>query len=330
MMIMRALVTGAAGFIGSTLVDRLLGDGHTVTAVDNLSTGSLDNLDAARRGHRLHRQRFTFVRSDIGAPELEGIVAGSNPHVIFHLAAQVSPRASAIDPQFDARTNVLGTVNVLEAARRADVRRVVYAASGGSRYRAAGAQHVGEAGPASSMSPCAVSKLAGEMYMRAYADMHGISPICLALADVYGPRQNEHGEAGVITAFGRAMIADRTATFFGDGADAHEYVYVDDVVDAFVRAANAPRDSAGTYEIGTGQLTSVIEVHRLIAAALGSHSSRAGAAAAREWRAAESDATKTQIELGWRPAVELVDGIERTIHWLRTDSNPEYAALVGA
>jgi UDP-glucose 4-epimerase len=326
---MRALVTGAAGFIGSTLVDRLLSDGHTVTAVDNLSTGSLVNLDEALRRHRLHRQRFTFVRTDIQAADLVGIVAGSNPHVIFHLAAQVSPRASAIDPQFDARTNVLGTINLLEAARRSEVERIVYAASGVPRYGASDTLPVDKNLGSSPVSPYAVSKLASEMYLRAYAEMYGMSPICLALANVYGPRQNQHSDAGVILAFGRAMITDRTATFFGDDAAAHDYVYVDDVVNAFVRAASAPRGTVGTYDISSGQQTSVIEVHRLIAAVLG-NSSSAFAAPCRELKAIALEATRAQTEFGWRPAVELSDGIERTIQWLQAVLEPEYAAVVGA
>lgn len=328
---MRALVTGAAGFIGSTLVDRLLDDGHHVTAIDNLSTGVLANLDEARRSHRLHRHRFTFVRTDIQAPELEGIVARSNPDVIFHLAAQVNLRASVTDPQFDARNNVLGTINVLEAARRSGVRRIVYAASGGSRYGDSGSLPADETVREDPISPCAVAKLAGEMYLRAYAEMYAMSPICLALANVYGPRQYPHGEASVITVFGRAMITDRTATVFGDGTAARDYVFVDDVIDAFVRAANAPHSTVGTYNIGTGQQTSVIEVHRLIAAFLGSSSSPSYAAPRPgELRAIALDATKAQRELGWTPAVGLPDGIERTIGWLQAVLDPERAALVGA
>lgn len=316
---MRALVTGAAGFIGSTLVDRLLDEGHNVIAIDNLSTGVLANLDEARRSHRLHRHRLTFMRCDIQAPELTDIVAGCSPDVIFHLAAQVNSRASVTDPQFDARNNVLGTINVLEAARYSGVERIVYAASGGSRL---GAEPI---------SPCVVGKQAGEMYLRAYAEMYGISPICLALANVYGPRQNPHGEAGVVTIFGRAMITDKTATVFGDGTAARDYVYVDDVVDAFVRAAKAPHGAIGTYDIGTGRQTTVIEVHRLIAAALGSSSSPCYAAPrSGDLHTIALDATKAQRELGWRPTVDLPDGIERTIRWLRAALEPELAALVGA
>jgi UDP-glucose 4-epimerase len=328
---MRALVTGAAGFIGSTLVDRLLHEGHQVVGIDNLSTGVLANLDEPRRSFRLNRPRFTFVQSDIRAPELAGIVAGTNPDVIFHLAAQVNLRASISDPMFDARNNVLGTINVLEAARQADVKRIVYAASGGSRYGAPERTPADECVRTDPISPYAVAKLAGEMYMRAYAEMYGISQICLALANVYGPRQNPHGEAGVITVFGRAMITDNTATVYGDGTAARDYVYVDDVVDAFMRAAEAPRSTVGTFNIGTGQETTVIEVHRLIAEVLGSVSSPYFAEArSGELQAIALDSTKAQQELGWTPAVDLFDGIERTIAWLRGALAPEPSALVVA
>jgi UDP-glucose 4-epimerase len=327
---MRALVTGAAGFIGSTLVDRLLREGHQVVGIDNLSTGVLANLDDARHRYRGNR-RFTFVQSDIQAPELGDIVAGGNPDVIFHLAAQVNLRASVTDPLFDARNNVLGTINIAEAARHAGVERIVYAASGGSRYGDPDRTPADEGVQTDPISPYAVAKLAGEMYLRAYAEMYRITPVCLALANVYGPRQNPHGEAGVITVFGRAMITDNAATVYGDGTAARDYVYVDDVVDAFMRAAEAPHSTVGTFNIGTGRQTTVIEVHRLIAEVLGSLSSPCFAEArSGELQAIALDSTKAREELGWTPAVDLLDGIGRTIEWLRVALAPEPSALVVA
>src|SRR6202158_1153596 len=257
---MRALITGAAGFIGSTLVDRLLADGHLVVGIDNLSTGVEANLEHAFRCNAMSPRRFTFVRADIQAPELTDIVAGTNPDVIFHLAAQVDLRASLSDPQFDARSNVLGTINLCEASRQAGVRRVVYAACGASRYGAPTCVPVGESTQVDPLSPYAVAKLAGELYLRAYARMYGLAPICLALASVFGPRQNPHGEASEIVAFGRAMITGPAVTAYGDGAAARDYVYVDDVVDALVRAGHAPTRTMGTYNIGTGQQTTATEV----------------------------------------------------------------------
>lgn len=316
---MRTFITGAAGFIGSTLVDRLLSDGHQVVGIDNLTTGSLDNLTVAREVERLHPDRFTFAKVDVQAPELAGIVAGINPDVIFHLAAQVDLRASVCDPLYDARSNVLGTINVCEAARHAGVERVVYAASGGSRYGAPDVLPVGEDTEVGPLSPYAVAKLAGELYLGAYRGMYSLAPICLALSNVYGPRQNPHGEAGVIAMFGSAMLNGRAVTVFGDGSASRDYVYVDDVVEAFVRAGEAPRAVTGTFNIGTGKQATVLEVHRLIADTMGSSSvPRFAEARTGELHAIALDAAKAERELGWTPAVALGDGIERTMQWLST------------
>ena len=237
---MRVLITGAAGFIGSTLVDRLLSEGHQVVGVDNLSTGSPTNLAHARKCNGRRLTRFSFVRADIQAPELAGIVAGTNPDVVFHLAAQVDLRSSVADPIGDARNNVLGTINLLEACRRARVERIVYAASGASRYGAPTSLPANEDTPVEPLSPHAAAKLAAELYLCAYAEMYGISPISLALANVYGPRQNPHGHSGAIAVFGGALIAGRPVTIYGDGTAVRDYVYVDDVVDAFMCAARLP------------------------------------------------------------------------------------------
>jgi UDP-glucose 4-epimerase len=328
---MRALVTGAAGFIGSNLVDRLLAEGYQVVGIDNLSNGDADNLTQATRLNRLSPGRFTFLRLDVLAPELRGVVAGTKPDVIFHLAAQVNLRASVTDPQFDARNNVLGTINLCEASRHAGVQRIVYAASGGSRYGAPTTLPVGETCEVDPRSPYAVAKLAGELYTRAYAGMYGIAPISLALANVYGPRQNPRGEAGVIAGFASSIVLGRPVTIFGDGSATRDYVYVDDVVDAFVRAAGAPVGTTGVYNVGTGTQTSVAEVHRLIAAVLdGSVPPCYGAARTGELHTIALDASKAQRELGWKPAVDLEEGIERTVRWLHNTLVPDPAAFAGA
>lgn len=325
------MVTGAAGFIGSTVVDRLLRDGHQVVGVDNLSTGSAANLEGAFRSNTRGRHRFSFVQSDIQAPELAGVVAGANPDVIFHLAAQVDVRVSVADPQFDARTNVLGTINLCEAARRACVRRIVYAASGGSRYGDPTALPVDETTPVGPLSPYGVAKLAGELYLTAYARMYGIDTICLGLSNVYGPRQNPHGEAGVIAIFGSAMVMGRPVTIYGDGTAARDYVYVDDVADAFLRAGETGHAVTGTYNIGTGRQTTVNEVHRLIAALVDDSApphyapSRTG-----ELQAIALDATKADVAFGWKPTVAIAEGIQRTIAWLRQSSEAEPAEPIGA
>ena len=198
---MRTFVTGAAGFIGSTLVDRLLADGHHVVGIDDLVSGRIANLDHARRS-----DGFTFIEDSVTSSALADLVATAAPEAIFHLAAQVDVRKSVDDPFHDARTNVLGTINILEASRRAGVQRIVFAASGGSRYGEPTDLPVGEDVPPNPLSPYAAAKVAGELYLGAYAGMYGLAPICLALANVYGPRQDPHGEAGVVAIFGSAML----------------------------------------------------------------------------------------------------------------------------
>ena len=324
---MRALVTGAAGFIGSTLVERLLEEGHQVTGVDNLSSGPpAANLELAHRHNR--PGRFTFVAADIRYPELTDIVAGANPDAVIHLAAQVDVRKAVDDPQHDARNNVLGTINLLEASRRAQVPRIVYASSGGARYGAPATLPVTEDTAVDPLSPYAAAKVAGELYMRAYAGMYGLAPICLALANVYGPRQDPHGEAGVVTVFGSAMISGRPTTIYGDGSATRDYVYVNDVVTAFLCAAEAPITTTGTFNIGTGVQTTVTELHQLIAEIAGvSRPPDHAEARTGEVQASALDPTLAGRVLGWKPDTDLTDGIKFTVDWLRGRLDPRPAAL---
>jgi UDP-glucose 4-epimerase len=303
---MRALVTGAAGFIGSTLVDRLLADGLQVVGVDNMTAGTAENLQQALAVNETHPHRFTLVNLDIQAPELVDVFAGANPDIIFHLAAQVDLSASVADPSFDARNNVLGTINVCEASRLAGVQRIVYAASGGS-------------GSAAPVSPHAAAKLAGEFYLGAYAGMYGLAPICLALGDVYGPRQNPHGAAGMVLSFGSALISGHPVTIHGDATAVHDFVYVDDVVDAFVRAAEAPLHVTGTYRIRSGRSATVAQVLQLISS-VHDHpwSPNVASACIPDVQAEAADPTCVCDTLGWQPAVGLTDGLQRTMQWLRT------------
>jgi UDP-glucose 4-epimerase len=247
------------------------------------------------------------------------------------LAAQVDVRKSVGDPQHDARNNVLGTINLLEASRRARVPRIVYAASGGSRYGSPTTLPTDEDTSAHPLSPYAVSKVAGELYMRAYADMYGLAPICLALANVYGPRQDPNGEAGVVTIFGKAMLSGRPTTIYGDGSAIRDYVYVDDVVTAFVCAAEAPIATTGTFNIGTGVQTTVAELHELIAAEAGAARPPDHAEArAGENQASVLDPTQAAQVLGWKPDTDLTEGIKRTVDWLRGLPDPHPAALARA
>ena len=199
---MRTLVTGAAGFIGSTLVDRLLADGHAVVGVDDLSSGRSSNLDGAQQ-----HADFAFVKADIVDADLIALVGETQPEVVFHLAAQIDVRQSVADPQFDAAVNVVGTVRLAEAARRANVRKIVHTSSGGSIYGTPPTYPTGEAVPIDPASPYAAGKVAGEIYLNTFRHLYGLECSHIAPANVYGPRQDPHGEAGVVAIFAQALLS---------------------------------------------------------------------------------------------------------------------------
>ncbi|WP_204250233.1 GDP-mannose 4,6-dehydratase [Mycolicibacterium goodii] len=312
---MRTLVTGAAGFIGSTLVDRLLADGHSVVGLDDLSSGRAENLHAAENS-----DRFEFVKADIVDADLTGLLAEFEPEVVFHLAAQISVKRSVDDPPFDATVNVVGTVRLAEAARLAGVRKVVHTSSGGSVYGTPPAYPTNEDMPVNPASPYAAGKVAGEVYLNMYRNLYDLDCSHIAPANVYGPRQDPHGEAGVVAIFAQALLAGRPTKIFGDGSDTRDYVFVDDVVDAFVRAAG-PAGGGQRFNVGTGVETSTRELHTAIAKAVGAadepefHPPRLG-----DLRRSRLDITRAREVLGWQPQVALADGIARTVEFFRNKS----------
>ncbi len=309
---MRTLVTGGAGFIGSTLVDRLLADGHEVSVIDDLRHGHPANL-----AEGLGTGRCTIHPVDITAPALHDVVRDVAPEVVFHLAAQVDVRASVTHPIADAHTNVLGTVSVAEAARRAGVRKIVFASSGGSIYGTPELLPVSEATPINPKSPYAASKVSGEVYLNAYRELHGLDCTHLALANVYGPRQDPHGEAGVVAIFAESLLHDRPTTVFGDGGNTRDYVFVEDVVAAFVAAARIA-GSGTRFNIGTGIQTTDRELHRFVAIAAGARDEpRFVQARLGDLRASALDPTAAREALGWKPQVSLEEGVARTVEHFR-------------
>jgi UDP-glucose 4-epimerase len=309
----RALVTGGAGFIGSTLVDRLLAEGHAVDVVDDLSTGTLSNLAEARadRDHELKVHQI-----DIRDSAVIDLIARRRPEVVFHLAAQADVRVSVARPIFDAEVNVIGSLNVIEGARQGGTRKVVFASSGGTIYGepAADALPVRESHPQQPLSPYGVAKRVVTDYLHVYRELHALEFTSLAMANIYGPRQNPHGEAGVVAIFAGLLLEGKPCTIYGDGHQTRDFVYVDDAVDAFVRAAD--RGSGLLCNIGTGRETSVNELYETMAAAAGVTAAPVHAPA-RPGELARSalDPGRAAMHLGWEPWTDLPAGVADVLAW---------------
>ena len=304
---MKVLVTGGAGFIGSHVVDRLLAGGHQVTVVDNLSSGRRANVDPAATVHV----------GDIRSPNLGAIVAAERPDAVVHTAAQAAVARSVADPAFDAAVNVVGTANLLEAARRAGVRRVVYTSTGGAAYGDTEVLPTPEDHPARATSPYGVSKVAAERYLECWTGLTGGTTLALRLGNVYGPRQNPHGEAGVIAIFCHRLLAGQSCVVYGDGEQTRDYVFVEDVADAIVRAITRS-DATGIANIATGRETTVNELYRRLAKLAGvGVASRRAPGRAGEQRRSVLDASRAKAILGWTPGTALDDGLARTLAWFK-------------
>jgi len=313
---MRALVTGGAGFIGSTLVDRLLAEGHSVGVVDDLSSGSLGNL-AEARADRSNELKVHQV--DIRDAAIIDLISRRQPEVVFHLAAQADVRVSVARPAFDAEVNVVGSLNVLEGARVGGTRKVVFASSGGTIYGepAPSELPVKESHPQQPLSPYGVAKRVVTDYLHVYRELHSIEYTSLAMANIYGPRQDPQGEAGVVAIFAGLLLEGKPCTVFGDGTQTRDFVYVDDAVDAFVRAAD--RGSGLLCNIGTGVETSVNELYTAMAAAAGV-TEPATNAPARTGELARSslDPGRAALHLGWEPWTDLPTGVGEVLRWYRS------------
>ena len=303
---MRVLVTGGAGFIGSHLTDAFLQRGDTVLAVDDLSRGRGERLDSVVT---LHKQNVAATRSPIAAIE------ESRPDLICHLAAQIDVRSSVDAPAEDARVNVVGTVNVLASALSVGAR-VIFASSGGALYgRDAPIPSPEDVVPLPE-SPYGIAKFCAEQYLGLYNRLHGTRHVALRLANIYGPRQDPGGDAGVIPIFCGAALADRELTVYGDGTQTRDYVYVGDVVRAFLAAADA--DRPGIWNIGTGAGTSVLDLVRIIGEIAGRPlEPRLCPPRAGELARSVLDVSRAARELGWRPLTGVAEGIGAVYRWIQ-------------
>jgi UDP-glucose 4-epimerase len=307
----RALVTGGAGFIGSAVVDALAAHGYEVYVVDDLSSGRLANLEEVRR-----RSPVKFHRFDICTERTADLFRQVSPEVVMNLAAQPSVPASVADPVHDARVNVVGLLRVLEACVSAGVRKVVHASSGGTIYGVQRRFPVKETARGRPVSPYGITKRAAEDYLRFYRAEHGLDFTSLALANVYGPRQDAHGESGVVAIFATTLLRGEPATIHGTGAQTRDFVYVDDVADAFVKADAA--GSGETINIGTGVETTISEIYAHVARAAGYEGEPLhGPARPGDLPRSALDPSRAAEVLGWKPFTPLAEGIEATVEWFR-------------
>ena len=304
---MRVLVTGGAGFIGSNTVDRLIDEGHDVSVVDSLVTGFREHVHPKASFHQVD------ITDEAG---LAGVFAAKRPQAVIHLAAQMDVRVSTREPVYDARVNILGSLSVIQCALDAGTRKIVYASSGGAIYGEPVYLPVREDHPVRPLSQYGVTKHTVEHYLFLYAHQRGLRYTSLRYANVYGPRQNPAGEAGVVAIFGRSMLLGQPCRIFGDGAQTRDYVYVGDVARANVMALTQADGEA--LHIGSGVETSVNELHHRLAAVCG------GAAPARHEAERPGEVLRISLDpslaaerLGWEPQVPLEEGLGRTVAYLR-------------
>ena len=304
---MKILVTGGAGFIGSHVVDRLVADGHRIVAVDNLSTGRTEVVNPAA----------TLLVEDLRSDRLDAVVAAERPEAIVHIAAQASVSRSVAEPLDDASVNMLGTIALLAAAQRVGIRRVVYTSTGGAGYGDTDVIPTPEDHPARPSSPYGVSKVAAERYLDCWSGLTGVPALTLRLANIYGPRQNPAGEAGVIAIFCDRLVRGEECVVNGDGEQTRDYVFVGDVAEAVARAIAQP-DATGVLNVGTGIETTVNELYRRLAAAAGvERPARQAPPRPGEQRRSVLDARRAKQQLGWTPLVRLEEGLSQTLAYFQ-------------
>lgn len=304
---MRILVTGGAGFIGSNLVDRFIAEGHEVAIIDNLATGRRSNVNPDASFHEI---------SITDANAVAEVFARERPEVVSHHAAQMDVRRSVREPQFDAETNIIGTINVIEAGRAAGTRKFIFSSTGGAIYGDAPVIPTPETAPLQPVSHYGTSKRSAELYFGLYGRLYGLAWTVLRYANVYGPRQNPHGEAGVNAIFANMMLRGETPTIFGKGDKTRDYVFVGDVVEANVLALTL--GDGEIFNVGTGVQTTDQEVYDAVAAAVGYPEPPIyGDERPGDVRHSCVDPSKAREVLGWEPTVEFREGVRRTVEYQR-------------
>jgi UDP-glucose 4-epimerase len=299
-------VTGGAGFIGSQVADALIAQGHRVIIIDDLSSGRRSNVPAGAE----------LAVLDVRSPGAAELVAGRGVEVLVHHAAQMDVRRSVADPRFDADVNILGLINLLEGARRGGVRQVVFASTGGAIYGEQDVFPAAEDHPVRPLSPYGVAKLASERYLYFYHHEYGLDTTCLRYANVYGPRQNPHGEAGVVAIFLHRLLAGDQPVINGDGLQTRDYVYVGDVVNANLAAIGRP--GFNIYNVGTGIETDVNTLFGHLHRAIGSGPSAVhGPGKPGEQLRSSISSALLERELGVAISTQLADGLARTAAWFR-------------
>lgn len=303
---MKILVTGGAGFIGSHLVDGLIDLGHEAVVVDDLSAGAKDNLN----------KQAVFYKISVCDQKIKAIFEKEKPDVVYHLAARINVRESVKDPAADARVNVIGSLNILENARLSGVKKFVFTSTGGAIYGEASVIPTPETYREEPLSPYGVAKLAVEKYLYYYHKVFGLNYAVLRLANVYGPRQNSKGEAGVVAIFCDKMLSNRPPVIFGSGDQSRDFVYVGDVARAHIKAMDF--DIAGTFNIGTGVETDINAIYNLIAADSGFQGEKIHAQGTIGEQARSClDNSKAKDVLGWKPEYAAAAGVAKTVAWFK-------------
>jgi len=306
----KILVTGGAGFIGSHLVDKLIEKGHNLLVIDNLSTGFKEHIN----------KKAKFQQMDIRSVAIDKIIEKEQPTAVYHLAAQVDVRKSLEDPNLDVEINISGSINLLKSCIKHKVDKVIFASTGGAIYGEQEYFPADENHPAFPISPYGVAKLTVEKYLHCFYENFGINYVSLRLANVYGPRQNPKGDQGVVAIFCGRLVNGEKVTIYGDGTQTRDYVYVDDVVRAFVSALDY--GTSEIFNIGTGIETDVNRLYETLSEKVGSNSNKSyGPARLGEQRRSVIDFAKAKKELDWEPITNLKEGLEKTLEYYQTKTN---------